>query len=202
MPKFLSLPCTHSPPPSRLWDQEAGVWEPRVEPGVSVQKRVSCARKGARATWQNEGGISLDEQGFGLSVHCQSFNFIQADQSNGSTSNSRHLAWLTHIIINYFSLSPFWSDPTLFLQYAYFHTLIHIIHLMVILIWKTDYWISLKKLIFLIVIKSMLIVHSVRDSSSFECEIGQSQDCFLVSVLLDIKLSQRGKVYAWLFDWH
>ena len=149
-------------------------------------------------------GISLHEQGFGLSVHCQSFSFLQPDQSNGSPS--RNLACLTYTLwfydYDYFSISPFWSDPTLFLQYAYFHTLIHIIHLMVILIWKTDYWISLKKLIFLIVIKSMLIVHSVRDSSSFECEIGQSQDCFLVSVLLDIKLSQRGKVYAWLFDWH
>ena len=36
----------------------------------------------------------------------------------------------------------------------------------------------------------MLIVHSVRDSSSFECEIGQSQDCFLVSVLLEASVEK------------
>ena len=42
----------------------------------------------------------------------------------------------------------------------------------------------------------MLIIHSVRDLSSFEFEIGQSQDCFLVSVFINMKLIQRVKVYV------
>ena len=82
----------------RLWIQEAGVLgTPGRAPGLVYKNESHVQGKVRVQRDRKREGISLHEQGFGLSVHCQSFSFLQPNQSNGSPS--RNLACLTKIII-------------------------------------------------------------------------------------------------------